>query len=167
MFPMICKDSKFFYVFYVFAIDKDTPRVYDRFITEITKNILWQRIILSTQVTDNILQSDMKGVQAMTNNELYELFCEHNIRSYCKGTYAPRNSYVKCHFLPKNGNKRVCDTTNEDINQVYDEMQAEGFRTNTIYGFSAALSAYFVFAVENGESDYNPVRSAKTIHKEL
>ena len=103
----------------------------------------------------------------MTNNELYELFSEHNIRCYCKGTYAPQNSYVKCHFLPKNGNKIVCDTTNEDINQAYDEMQAEGFRANSIYGFSAALSAFFVFAIENGESNDNPVRSARKIRQDL
>ena len=103
----------------------------------------------------------------MTHNKFYEIFREYNIRNYCKGTYTPRNSQIKCHFLPQHGDEEVCDTTFLTINSVYDEMEEEELKPNTIFGAYAALSRYFALAVEYGEIDQNPVRFARIIKADI
>ena len=103
----------------------------------------------------------------MTHNDLYELFREYNIRNYCKGTYVPRNSQIKCHFLPKHGDEEVGSTGSAVINSVYEEMEEENLKPNTIFGAYAALSRYFEFAVCQGEIAENPVRYARSIRPDV
>lgn len=102
----------------------------------------------------------------MTNNEFFEIFSNHNDRNYCRGTSLPRNSLIKCHFLPRFGYEEVGNTTPLDIESVYDEMAAEGLRANTIFGAQSALYSYFRFALEQGEMKDNPVHKARKVMRE-
>lgn len=102
----------------------------------------------------------------MTNNELFEIFSDYNNRNFCKGTSLPRNSLIKCHFLPLFGNDEVGNATPSTINSVYDEMEAEGLRANTIFGEQSALYSYFRFAIEQGEMNENPVSNARKVMRE-
>ena len=99
----------------------------------------------------------------MKHNELYELFRDHNIRNYCRGTYIPRNGILRNHFLPEHGNEEVGSTTSLIINSIYDAMEAEGLMPNTIFGAYAAMSSYFNFAIALGELTENPVSSARSV----
>ena len=99
----------------------------------------------------------------MTNNAFYENFREHNIRHYCFSTHNSKNRFVKNHFLPLYGDKEVGAISYQDINRVYDTMEADGLTQNTIFGGYAALLSYFKLAIGQGEIEENPVKYARSI----
>ena len=100
----------------------------------------------------------------MTNKEFYEIFREYTSRNYCKGTSNPWNSQIKCHFLVLFGSKDISETDHHDINDVYSEMENEGYAGNTISGAYSAIHAYFRIAHLLGYVKENPAPLSKVIH---
>ena len=99
----------------------------------------------------------------MTNNELFKIYMNYQFEHAAPNTYYGRVNILKNHFMIDYGEFSPPDITASDINQIYDEMEENGYANNTIYGLYAALQSFFKMAAEYGEIITNPVKTARTI----
>ena len=100
----------------------------------------------------------------MTNNEFYA----NHYKPYQENNMTKGTSYIRCNIIEKrllssHGTETPESISNSVINGIYDSMESEGLRQNTVFGTYAALYSFFRMAVELGAAEENPVKLARTI----
>ena len=104
----------------------------------------------------------------MTNNEFFNtIYVPYQKTNMTPGTASVRISTLQLHFLSEFGEQETSETSSINVNTVYNDMESEGLKQNTIYGHQAALRSFFKLAIECGEATDNPVKYARAIYPEL
>ena len=96
----------------------------------------------------------------MTCKDLFNDYIKEQKEKYCSGTYYPRISILKNHFILRYGDEDVDKISFEDINNIYDSMEKEGYR---LFGVYAALSKFFKYALDRGYISQTPLALSRTI----
>ena len=100
----------------------------------------------------------------MTNNEFFEsIYKPYQEAHMTKGTCYTRCNIIGNRLLNEHGEEAPGDISYLVIEGIYDGMEAEGLKQNTIFGTYAALLSFFKMTTEYGETEDNPVRLARTI----
>lgn len=104
----------------------------------------------------------------MTNNEFYKtVYKPYQEQHMTKGTRRTRCQIIENRLLSKHGNKTPDDVSYLDIERIYDAMEREGLKQNTLFGTYAALYSFFRMAVNHGEAEGNSVKYARTIRADI
>lgn len=94
----------------------------------------------------------------MTNNEFFEnIYKPYQEQHMASGTCYTRCNILKNRLLEEYGEETPSDISYLTIDEIYNGMEADGLRQNTIFGTYAAFYSYFRMAAEHGESEDNPV----------
>ena len=109
-----------------------------------------------------------KGVIKMTNREFYS----KHYKPYQETHMTEKTCYTRCNIienrlLAAHGDDTPSEIPCHIIEGIYDSMEAEGLKQNTIFGAYAALYSFFRMAVEHGEAEENPVKLARTINADM
>lgn len=100
----------------------------------------------------------------MTNNEFFETI----YKPYQELHMAFSTSYTRCNIIQNRLLEEYGNDTPQSISYlivegIYDDMENQGLKQNTLFGTYAALYSFFRMAVEQGESEENPLKYARTI----
>ena len=100
----------------------------------------------------------------MTNNEFFEtIYKPYQEQHMAKSTCYTRCNIIGNRLLDEHGDESPDDISYLVIEGIYDGMEAEGLKQNTVFGAYAALLSFFKMTTEYGETEDNPVRLARTI----
>ena len=104
----------------------------------------------------------------MTNNEFYETI----YKPYQELHMASSTSYSRCNIirnrlLEEYGEETPSDISYLTIDGIYNDMEAEGLKQNTVFGTYAAFYSFFRMAAEHGVIEDNPVKYARTIKADV
>ena len=104
----------------------------------------------------------------MTNNEFYKrIYKPYQEAHMSKNTCIARCGIIEKRLLELHGEETLNSVSFRVIEGIYDEMEAESLKQNTIFGTYAALSSYFRMAVDHNEIVNNPVKFARTIRASI
>lgn len=104
----------------------------------------------------------------MTNNEFYATI----YKPYQEEHMTVRTSYTRCNIIENRlleayGNVTPNDISYLIIDKIYDDLEAQHYAQNTIFGTYAALYSYFRLSVKYRETEKNPVKYARTIRADI
>lgn len=104
----------------------------------------------------------------MTSNEFFgRIYKPYQEQHMTKSTCYTRCNIIGNRLLDEHGEETPNDISYLVIEGIYDGMEAEGLKQNTVFGAYAALYSFFRMAAEYGEAEDNPVKLARTIRADI
>ena len=104
----------------------------------------------------------------MTNNEFFEtIYKPYQEQHMTAGTSYIRCNIIKNRLLEQFGGESPNDISYLMIESIYDNMENQHLKQNTVFGTYAALYSFFRMAVEHDECAENPVKYARTISADI
>lgn len=103
----------------------------------------------------------------MTVNEYYNIYSKDQMNSMARNTWYSRLNLLLNHALPSIGDMELKDVRPDHIHAVYNTMESEGLKQNTIFGMYAAFRSFFTSACEDGYVSENVMNSTRPIKPDL
>lgn len=102
----------------------------------------------------------------MTVNQVFEAYIQYQKTHMAPATLASRGSLLKHWALPQLGERNVSDIKPADIEAIYDQMEDDGLKANTLFGAYAAMRSFFRYAQESGYIDQNPAIQTRKYNRD-